>query len=98
MSGRTFAQLFGLARFKEVPTTVTGFQGAGGSRINLQGCYEIPIEIDKIITWMPVYIVEQLNNQMILGIDFISKANLIINGRDRKVVMGDKVIQDGFSG
>ena len=41
---------------------------------------------------------DQLNNSMVLGIDFITKANIIINGRDRKVVMVDQVIQKTFTG
>ena len=54
------------------------------------------ITINKKDTYTPVFILEGLNTDMILGIDFICQASIIINGRTR-VIMGEEVIVENFS-
>ena len=71
--------------------------GANGSMIKVTGCYEMAITINKRETYTPVFILEGFNTDVILGIDFICRASIIINGRTLKVIMGDDVIVENFS-
>ena len=73
------------------------FSGANGSAIQMLGCYEMVVTINKRDTYTPVFILDGLNTDMILGINFICSESIIINGRTRKVIMGDEVIVDNFS-
>ena len=52
---------------------------------------------NKRDTYTPVFILDGLNTDMILGIDFICRASIIINGRTQKVIMGGEVIIDVIS-
>ena len=48
--------------------------------------------------WQETYIIDNLSTTMILGVDFVARAGIIINGKTRKVIMGDEVINETFDG
>ena len=100
MKAETFNQLRRSTdiKFRQLPiNSRRNFSGANGSSIKSVGCYEMAVAINKKDTYTPVFILDGLNTDMILGIDFICRASLIINGQTRKVIMGDEVIVDNFS-
>ena len=100
MKATTFHQLRHSTdiKFRQLPiNNRRNFSGANGSAIKAVGCYEMAVTINKRDTYTPVFILDGLNTDMILGIDFICRASIIINGRTRKVIMGDEVIVDDFS-
>ena len=100
MKATTFHQLHHSTdiKFRQLPiNNRRNFSGANGSAIKAVGCYEMAVTINKRDTYTPVFILDGLNTDMILGIDFICRASIIINGRTRKVIMGDEVIVDDFS-
>ena len=52
------------------------FQTAGGQNLKVRGLYNIPLQIlDKTITH-PVYVISDLNEPGIIGIDFINQNGL----------------------
>ena len=48
--------------------------------------------------WQEVYVIDNISMELILGVDFVARAGLIINGKTRKVIMGDQVINETFDG
>ena len=64
---------------KQVMPVNSMFQTAGGQNLRVRGLYNMPLKIlDKTISH-PVYVISDLNEQGILGIDFINKNGLNYN-------------------
>ena len=59
-------------KFRQLPiNNQRKLSGANGSAIQMIGCYEMVVTINIRDTYTPVFILEGLNTDMILGIDFI---------------------------
>ena len=87
MKATTFNQLRHSTdiKFRQLPiNNQRNFSGANGSAIKAVGCYVMAVTINKRDTYTPVFILDGLNTDMILGIDFICHASIIINGEHRK--------------
>jgi hypothetical protein len=52
------------------------FKAAGGNKLDIAGKVTVPIEIDKRQVSHPFYLIDNLNEKCILGIDFITKHQL----------------------
>ena len=74
------------------------FSVANGQEISVIGGYLIPMTIHCREFLHETYIINCLSVDLILGIDMINKAGMIINGKTRKVIMGDDVISNNFYG
>ena len=92
MKAATFNQLRHSTdiKFRQLPiNNRRSFSGSNESAIKAVGCYEMAVTINKRDTYTPVFVLDGLNTDVILGIDFICRAS--------KVIMGDEDIVDDFS-
>jgi hypothetical protein len=55
---------------------VRHFKAAGGTKLQISGKVMLPIEIDKKLVRHPFFLIDNLNEKCILGIDFITKHQL----------------------
>ena len=72
------------------------FSAVNGNAVIVKGLYEVPIIINKREYYHPIFIVQNLATELLLGADFINAIGLIINGETRKVILKGKVISENF--
>ena len=78
----TFAQSQ-LSKVPFKPTKFNNFRAAGGQKLQISGQVELPISIDNNMVHHPFYLIDNLNEDCILGIDFITNHSLNYNPQTR---------------
>ena len=92
MSQKFFNKLKGNEKFKKLVLPTTAISGANGSELRQLGCYEVPIIINHRIFRHKVFVLDNLNTEVILGIDLICLAGINIDGEKRGVFMkGERI-------
>ena len=76
---------------------MTTISGANGSELRQLGCYEVPILINHIIFRHKVFVLDNLNTEVILGIDLICLVGINIDGEKMGVFMKGERIGNLFS-
>jgi hypothetical protein len=77
MSEKIFQQLPTPSRPKKLASDKQpNFRSAGGQPLPVRGLYEINLKIDKKFVKHNFYVIPDLNEPLILGIDFIQKHQL----------------------
>ena len=60
------------------------FRAAGGQKLQISGQVELPISIDNKMVHHPFFLIDNLNEDCILGIDFITNHSLSYNPQSRQ--------------
>jgi len=92
----TFAQ----TQLTKVPfesSVAKNFRAAGGQKLQLSGKATLPIQIDRKTVHHPFYLIDNLNEDCILGIDFITEHSLNYCPQNRQFFWpGDKQWVNGI--
>ena len=67
---------------------------ANGNTVQVKGVYRMPITIRRTEILFPMDVIEGLNTPVILGLDFIRKSGIVINGKTNKIAMGSQEIRN----
>ena len=65
-----------LSKIPFQPAVAKNFRAAGGQKLQISGKATIPISIDNKMVHHPFYLIDNLNENCILGIDFITEHSL----------------------
>ena len=72
------------------------FKSAGGQNLKVQGCFELTVNVGKRETQHQFYVIRDLNEPVILGIDFIAQNELTFCPKSRSFKWkGDSVWEQG---
>ena len=96
INDQVFRRIQGRNKYKRLDEKERRFAAANGDTITVEGKYLIPIIINRRTYYQETWVIKNLTTEMILGIDFITKSGMIINGKTRKVIIGDEVINERF--
>ena len=73
------------------------FKAAGGQKLQISGKVQLPITIDNKLVQHPFFLIDNLNEDCILGIDFITNHSLNYNPQTRLFCWpGDKAWMNGI--
>jgi hypothetical protein len=76
VSQNCFEKLRAEGRIYEIQGTKPQFRSAGGQPLNVKGKTEIALQLEKDTIKHPFFVIDGLNEAMIIGIDFIQKHKL----------------------
>jgi len=66
--------------------------GADGNRINFVGTTELAVHLNGLIVYHDFYIVEDLNHRALIGHDFLTKLQAVINLHDKSISFLDGMV------
>ena len=73
---------------EEVTPYYRQFKSAGGHPLQVQGCYRIPFEIVGYSMKHTFYVIHGLQEDCIVGLDFLTVHDLTFSGKKRMLTMG----------
>ncbi|KAK6169935.1 hypothetical protein SNE40_018452 [Patella caerulea] len=68
--------------------------GVGGESHNILGTIKLCLEIQNNMYCQSFHVMEHLHHPLILGVDFITKYELILNFKNRTVTLGHEIEKD----
>ena len=98
ISEELFMKIPNKSEFKQIITADDQhFSAVNGDPITVVGQYIIPIVVMKREIFHTFYVIRNLSSRILLGADFVEDVGMIIQGRTRKLIIGDEIVENDYS-